>query len=137
MLNFAETNNKKHRVMSLLKIALIVLCFGISPMQPNSVAKQDEPEGKIVLMGNLSIPDRSASNPIQVTLCDNALQISFNADLGSVNIVVSGAGGTLYDNTVSAYEGGNVQISLTGVAAGSYTLMVSSSYGNLFGGFDI
>ena len=123
--------------MSLLKIALFILCFGISPMQPNSVAKQDEPGEKIVLMGNLSIPDRSASEAIQAAIDGNTLQISFNANLGSVSIVVSGTGVTLYNNTISAYEGGNVQISLAGVAAGFYTLMVSSSYGSLSGGFSI
>lgn len=123
--------------MSLLKIALFVLCFGMSPMQPNFVAQQDDPGEKIALMGSLSVPDRSTSVPVQATIDGNILQIDFNADLGSVSIVVSGASGTLYNNTVSAYEGGNVQISLAGAAAGSYTLMVSSSYGNLSGCFSI
>lgn len=122
--------------MKIIRILAIIVVIFAQAQKSDSQTITGGPVTEIVLQGTMSNPIRN-DNPIQASIVDSMLQVDFNADLGSVNIVISGAGGVVYNGSVNAHTGYSMQIPLSGLSSGNYTVVINCTYGMMTGSFSI
>ena len=97
-------------------------------------------ESKIYMKGRLNAGShaKSDSSPVDVNQDDNYISINFQSDLGDLYVVVVNRYGyPVYQKSVNATDGSNLNIPIRSWSMGSYTIYFSNSQGYMEGDFTI
>jgi hypothetical protein len=93
-------------------------------------------DGSLIWMPTKSI---SNSQPFQAIKHSSYIQVNYLVNLNNITVrIVNASGGTAYSNTVNPVAGGQLNISLAGLSAGSYTIVFTAPNGSsVYGDFEI
>lgn len=121
-------------------IVFIPLTNGaLSYAQGNYVETIRQTTSRISLMGKLKTGGglRSGTDPIVAELQNSMLLISFQKDVGTLHVTITGTQGRVYAIAVDTATQSVLDISLAGLPAGSYTVTFSNERGTMWGEFEI
>ncbi len=101
------------------------------------IQTEESNRSKIVLEGMLRQGGlRSGTDPIVVEIQDKVMLITFQKDVGNINISMTNESGeNVYTNTVNSAGLPSFNIFLTHLPAGNYTISFSNERGMMWGEF--
>lgn len=131
----------KHSILLFLfaGILFIPFAFGATHHTVHNESIMIQSTSRIDLYGDFRKGGlRSGTDPIIVELLSETLFISFQNDVGILDVTLIGAAeGVVYNTSVDTTSPSTLTIPLVNFPSGNYTIMFSNQYGTMQGDFTI